>query len=130
MEEFKGQNILNLVKELPNDDACKAYLSKIKWMDGFKCTKCGSVKGCEKSGFNYHCYTCNHVESATADTLFHKGKFGLQKTLLIVFEITISSKRLSSVQMVKRYGIGQKAAWFFMQKVLVSMTSSQKYPLS
>ena len=24
MEEFKGQNILNLVKELPNDDACKA----------------------------------------------------------------------------------------------------------
>lgn len=39
METFKGQNILNLVKELPNDDACKAYLSKIKWMDGFKCTK-------------------------------------------------------------------------------------------
>ena len=32
MEEFKGQNILNLVKELPDDEACKAYLSKIKWL--------------------------------------------------------------------------------------------------
>ena len=49
METFKGQYILNLVKELSNDDFCKAYLSKIKWMDGFKCTKCGAEKGCEKS---------------------------------------------------------------------------------
>ena len=130
MEEFKGHNILNLVKELPTDDACKAYLSKIKWMDGFKCTKCGSVKGCEKSGFNYHCYTCNHVESATANTLFHKVKFGLQKAFLIVFEMTTSSKSLSSVQIGKRYGISQTTAWFFMQKVRVSMKSSQKYPLS
>ena len=29
MDNFKGQNILNLVKEFPNDDACKAYLSKL-----------------------------------------------------------------------------------------------------
>ena len=30
MEVFKGQNILSFVKELPNDEACKAYLAKIK----------------------------------------------------------------------------------------------------
>jgi transposase-like protein len=130
MEEFKGQNILNLVKEFPNDDACKAYLSKIKWLDGFKCSKCGSERGCEKSGFTYHCYSCNHVESATANTLFHKVKFGLQKAFLIVFEMTTSSKSLSSIQIGKRYGISQTTAWFFMQKVRVAMKSSQKYPLS
>lgn len=130
MDNFKGQNILKLVKELPNDDACKAYLSKIKWMDGFKCSKCGSEKGCEKSGFTYHCYSCNHVESATANTLFHKVKFGLQKAFLIVFEMTTTTKSLSSIQVGKRYGISQTTAWFFMQKVRVAMKSSQKYPLS
>jgi transposase-like protein len=130
MEIFKGQNILNLVKELPNDDACKAYLSKIKWMDGFKCSKCGSEKGCEKAGYNYHCYSCNHVESSTANTLFHKVKFGLQKAFLIVFEMTTSTKSMSSIQVGKRYGISQTTAWFFMQKVRVAMQSSQKYPLS
>lgn len=130
MEIFKGQNILNLVKELPDDDSCRAYLSKIKWLDGFKCSKCGSERGCEKSGYNYHCYSCNHVESATANTLFHKVKFGLQKAFLIVFEMTTSSKSLSSVQIGKRYGISQTSAWFFMQKVRVAMQSSQKYPLS
>ncbi len=29
---------------MPNDAACKAYLAKIKWRDGFKCMKCGSKK--------------------------------------------------------------------------------------
>lgn len=130
MDIFKGQNILNLVKELPNDDACKAYLFNLKWMDGFKCSKCGSEKGCEKADYNYHCYTCNHVESATANTLFHKVKFGLQKAFLIVFEMTTSTKSLSSVQIGKRYGISQTTSWFFMRKVRVAMKSSQKYPLS
>ena len=41
MEVFKGQNILNFIKELPDDDACKAYLAKMKWQDGFTCAKCG-----------------------------------------------------------------------------------------
>ena len=30
MEQFEGKNILNFVKELPNDDACKAYMAKYK----------------------------------------------------------------------------------------------------
>ena len=130
MKEFKGQNILNLVKEFPNDDACKSYLSKIKWQDGFKCSKCGFEKGCENSGYNFHCYSCHHVESSTANTLFHKVKFGLQKAFMIVFEMSTSSKSLSSIQVGKRYGISQTTAWFFMQKVRIAMKGSQKYPLS
>jgi len=130
MEEFKGQNILSFVKELPNDEACKAYLSKMKWQDGFTCVKCGHRKGCEKSGYKYHCYNCHHVESATANTLFHKVKFGLQKAFCIVFEMSTSSKSVSSIQMGKRFDIRQGTAWFFMQKVRKAMKSSQKYPLS
>ncbi|MEI6864510.1 MAG: IS1595 family transposase, partial [Flavicella sp.] len=29
MDVFQGQNILSFIKELPNDEACKAYLAKI-----------------------------------------------------------------------------------------------------
>jgi hypothetical protein len=36
MEQFEGNNILNFVKELPNDAKCKEYLAKYKWQDGFK----------------------------------------------------------------------------------------------
>ena len=117
MEPFSRQDILNFIKELPNDDACKAYLAKIKWQDGFICSKCGNTKGCD------------HVESATANTLFHKVKFGLQKAFCVVFEMSTSSKSISSIQMGKRFSIRQGTAWYFMQKVRKAMKSSQKYPL-
>lgn len=130
MEQFKGKNILNFVKELPNDDVCKAYLAKYKWYDGFICPKCGGTHGCMKKDYKYHCYNCHHVESATANTLFHKVKFGLQKAFCVVFEMTTTSKSLSSTQLAERYGISQTSMWFFMQKVRKAMKSTKKYPLS
>ena len=84
MKVFERQSVLNFIKELLNDDACKADLAQIKWKNGFVCTKCGHTKGCEKSGYNYQCYGCQHVESTTANTLFHKVKFGLHKAFCIV----------------------------------------------
>ena len=130
MKQFEGNNILSFVKELPNDDKCRAYLAKYKWQDGFKCTKCGGEKGCMKKGYKYHCYSCNHVESSTANTLFHKVKFGLQKAFCMVFEMTTSSKSLSSVQLGQHYDVSQTSTWFFMQKVRKAMESSKQHPLS
>lgn len=34
MELFKGENILNLAKEFPDDNSCKAYLAQEKWTMG------------------------------------------------------------------------------------------------
>jgi hypothetical protein len=43
MQHIEGQDILNFIKELPNNNnnnnACKAYLAKVKWQDGFTCSK-------------------------------------------------------------------------------------------
>lgn len=89
-----------------------------------------SYKGCKKSGYRYHCYGCHHVESSTANTLFHKVKFALQKAFRIVFKMSTSSKSVSSIQTGKHYDIRQGTGWFFMQKVRKAMESSQKYPLS
>jgi hypothetical protein len=113
VEDFSGQSILNFIKELPDDDACKVYLANIKWQDGFNCMKCGH----QKAGYRYECYGCKHVESSTANTLFHKVKFGLQKVFCVVFEMSTSSKSVSSIQMGKRFDIRQGTAWYFMQKV-------------
>ncbi|CAA9202045.1 hypothetical protein FLACOL7796_04064 [Flavobacterium collinsii] len=101
----------------------KIKLSKIKLSNSFKFSKCGFEKGCERLGLMYQCYSCNHVEITIVNTLFHKVKFGLQKAILIVFEMTTSGKILSSVQVGKRYGISQTRACFFMRKVRVAMKS-------
>jgi hypothetical protein len=86
-------------------------------------------QSCEKVDYRYHCYNCQQVESATANILFHKVKFGWQKAFCVVFEMSTNSKSISSIQMGKRFSICQGTAWYFMQKVRKSMKSSQKYPL-
>lgn len=130
MEIFKGQNLINFGEVFPDDDSCLGYLFDLKWQDGFVCRKCGHTSGCEKSGYKYHCYSCNHVESATAGTLFHRVRFGLRKAFHIVFEMVNSSKGMSSIQVGLRYGIRQPTAWTFMHKVRKAMESSKKYPMS
>jgi len=130
MDIFKGENILDFAKEFPDDASCKAYLAQEKWLSGFICPKCAHTKGCEKAGHKYHCYSCGNMESATANTLLHKLKFGLRKAFFIVFEMTATTKGMSSIQIGKRYGISQTTAWFFMQKVRDTMQSSEQHLLT
>lgn len=130
MVQFEGQNIIDFLKAFPNDDSCKRYLADLKWKDGFQCSKCGHNSGHQRKDHSYFCYRCDHVESPTSGTLFHKVKFGIHKAFCIAFEMSASSKGISSIQMGKRYGIRQGTAWYFMQKVRKAMESSQKWPLS
>ena len=78
--------------------------------------KCGHHSGYRKARHTYHCYRGNHVESATARTLFYRVCFGLRKAFHIVFEMSCNSKGMSGIQVVLRYGIRQPAAWTFMRK--------------
>jgi hypothetical protein len=127
---FTGENILDFVKLYPDDDSCLKALANVKWANGFICRHCGHEKYCEIKGtHSRECTSCHRHESPTAGTLFHKVKFGIQKAFCIIFEMTCTTKGLSSVQVSKRYGITQKTAWFFMSKVKVAMKSSEKYPL-
>jgi orotate phosphoribosyltransferase-like protein len=71
-----------------------------------------------------------YIESTTAGTLFHKLKFGLQKSFMIIFEMSCASKGMSRPQIAKRYEITQKTAWFFMQKVKIAMESSKTQPMT
>lgn len=129
-EEFKGQNVVEFFAHFPDDDACKAYLYAIKFKDGFTCPKCGHQHCWDNHRPFYKvCKNCRHAESATANTLFHKVKFGLRNAFYICFEMSCTTKSLSSIQMGKRLGIRQQTAWLFMSKVRKAMASSQTLPM-
>ncbi|MEM0575465.1 IS1595 family transposase [Flavobacterium sp. N6] len=76
------------------------------------------------------CAKCSDKETATAETLFHGVKFGIQKAFCIAFEMTCTTKSTSSIQTGKRYGINKKTSWLFIQKVRLAMKSSKLYPMT
>lgn len=68
------------------------------------------IKGCEKTGYNYVCYSYHHLESTNANTLFDKVKSSLQNASCIVFV--------------------QELQGILLKKVRKQIASSQKYTFS
>ena len=129
MELFTGQNLLEFVERFKSDEDCKAYLAHIKWSGGFKCCKCNHT-GCQiRRNHSRTCNKCSNTESATANTLFHKVKFGIRKAFFICFEMSTTTKSLSANHLGVRLGITEKTARLFMHKVREAMKSSENYPI-
>lgn len=110
MEIFKGQNLLEFAERFKTDEDCKKYLSEIKWEDGYICRKCGHTKYQERKNHSRTCNYCSDTESPTANTLFHKVKFGLRKAFFMCFEMATTTKSLSASQMSVRYGVRESTA--------------------
>jgi len=94
MEIFKGQNLIEFSARFKTEKDCKRYSAEMKWKDGYSCRKCGHIKYQEVKvlkvlkDVSRCCSICSHIESPTANTLFHKLKFGLQKAFFICFEMS------------------------------------------
>lgn len=129
MELFKGRNLIEFTERFKTDEDCQLYLAHFKWSEGFKCVKCGHI-GCQiRHNHSRTCNKCSHTESATANTLFHKVKFGLRKAFFICFEMATTTKSLSASYVAVRFGITEKTARLFMHKVREAMKSSENHPM-
>lgn len=129
MELFKGRNLLEFVEQFKTDENCKEYLAQMKWKKGYSCIKCSNKTFQVRADFSRTCNSCSHTESATANTLFHKVKFGVRKAFFICFEMSTSTKSLSASYMGVRYGVTEKTARLFMHKVREAMKSSENHPM-
>ena len=129
MEIFKGQNLIEFAERFKSDQYCREYLSNIKWSEQYVCRKCSHSKSQIRKDYARTCNICSDTESAMANTLFHKVKFGLRKAFFICFEMATTTKSLSASQMAVRFGVQEKTARMFMQKVREAMKSSEDFPM-
>lgn len=121
-KEFKAK--------FPTQSSCLLYLSAYKWGATFSCRKCEYSQYSQgKQLYSRRCGKCAYDESVTANTLFHQLKFDILKAFGMLHEITTSKKGANSISLAERYGVQQKTAWLFRQKVQRTMKSSKKYPL-
>jgi len=129
MDIFKGQDLLAFAERFKTDNDCKAYLSNIKWKETYICVKCGHTASQIRKDYSRTCNKCSHTESSSANTLFHKVKFGLRKAFFICFEMATTTKSLSASYMAVRYTVTERTARLFMHKVREAMKSSSNNPM-
>lgn len=129
MNIIKGQNLIEVAERFKSDEDCKEYLSILKWKEGYICRKCCHKKSQVRKDFSRSCNICSDTESITANTLFHKVKFGLRKAFFICYEMSTTAKSLSAMQMSVRYGVQQNTARLFMHNVREAIKSSGNNPI-
>ena len=129
MDIFKGQNLLEFAERFKKYLDCKEYLGQIKWKEEYKCRKCSNTSYQIRTNFSRTCNKCSDTESPTANTIFHRVRFGVRTAFFICFEMATTTKSLSATQMGVRYGITEKTARLFMLKIREAMVSSENHPM-
>jgi transposase-like protein len=115
-------NLIQLIEQFPNDEACRQHLTRIRWPEGVKCPRCHADRVSELKGRRqWTCLACRYRFSATSGTIFHKSHIGLRKWFLAIFIVVNAKKSLSSLQMKRELKISQECCWHMIHRIREAM---------
>jgi hypothetical protein len=116
-KRFKSLSLFEFQSQFPNDESCTKYLAELKWSNGFKCVKCGNDKFCVgNKAYDRQCTRCNHGESPTAGTLFHKSKLPILKAFYIIYYLATTKNGISSTELAENLPCVRRRAGFLSRR--------------
>lgn len=124
------ENILKLVKDLPNEKALKDYLAYMRWGGNPHCIHCQKpdfVRVYSKPGF-YECSSCKIQFSVQQGTIFERSPIPLDIWFWALFEFC--SDLNSSPVSAARHTIQQKTAWKMNMRIRETLWEELKTTLS
>ena len=125
------RNLVEFADFFPDDEACVAYLERMRWAEGFVCPK-GHVAAAawrSERGLNL-CPTCRRQVSATAGTVF-EGARKLRRWFLAAWEVTSQKYGASALGLQRTLGLGSyETAWAWLHKLRRAMVRPDRDQLS
>lgn len=114
----------------PDSGACVAYLSKVRWPDGYSCPKCGlPAKGFRKTRGLIYCAN-DHQVSVTAGTALHRSKQPLWDWFYAAFLISTATPGVSAAQLQKQLGTrSYETAFMLLHKIRSALVDPERTPL-
>lgn len=100
------------------EEACKAYLYKEKWPNGFQCPHCGHDHAhyLPSRGL-YQCSGCHKQHSVTAETVFHSTKLPLTKWFWAIYWVSSDKGGISALRLMKFIGVSWPTARLMLTKI-------------
>lgn len=101
-----------------DDDACREYLLRCRWQEGFVCPRCGKASEPWLTARGYsHCRLCGHQVSATAGTIFEGTRISLQTWFSAMWFVTSQKDGASALGLKRVLGLGSyQTAWAWLHK--------------
>jgi transposase-like protein len=105
-----------------SEAACRAYLFRLRWPDGFRCPRCGETKSWPKPIGLLRCAGCGYQSSVTAGTIFQDSRLPLTLWFRAAWWVTTQKNGVSAMGLQRVLGLkSYKTAWSMLHKLRRAM---------
>jgi len=130
MEEYPG-TLTAFEARFVTDEACRAYLSQLRWPDGFVCPRCGGRESWTMKRGLWLCRRCRRQVSVTAGTIFQSGHLPLTLWFRAMWYVTSQKNGASALGIQRILGLGSyETAWTWLHKLRRAMIRPGRERLS
>jgi len=112
------QNWNDFLDWFATEEACLAYLEKLRWTNGFTCPSCGSVaEAYRASRTRLMCRDCQRQSTVTSGTIFDKTRTPLRVWLAAAWYLTNQKQGVSALGLQRVLGLGSyQTAWTMLHR--------------
>ena len=130
MEDYP-KNQLEFEHWFSSEEACREYLTRIRWPEGIECPRCGGRKlWCTKRKL-YHCAACDYEVSVTSGTLFQDTRKPLQLWFRAMWYVVGQKNGVSALGLQKVMGMSRyETVWIWLHKLRTAMVRPGRERLS
>lgn len=121
MEEYP-RNLTEFEALFATEEACRQYLYRLRWPDGFRCPRCGGGKCWPVRVVLLQCVGCGHQTSVTAGTIFQDTRTSLKLWFYAMWWVTTQKNGASALGLQRVLGLKQyQTVWTWLHKLRSAM---------
>jgi transposase-like protein/ribosomal protein L37AE/L43A len=118
-------------KRFGSEEACRDYLFRLRWPEGFRCPRCGQAKAWQLRSALWQCANCAYQASLTAGTIFQDTRTPLKIWFRALWWMTSQKNGVSALGLQRVLGLGSyQTAWCWLHKLRRAMVRPGRDRLS
>lgn len=108
--------------QFSTEEACREYLSAVRWADGFHCPYCGHAETWKQARGILRCKQCRRDISVTAGTVFEGRHLSLRTWFQALWLVVSQKNGVSALGLAHALGIKrEKTGWRLLQRIRGAM---------
>jgi transposase-like protein len=122
MDESYPRTLLEMEQRYHTEEACRDYLTHLRWPEGFVCPVCEGRVGWIDRRFRWTCQKCRRQSTVTVGTIFEGTHLPLQIWFRAVWLVTSQKYGASALGVQRVLGLGSyETAWTWLHKLRRAM---------
>jgi transposase-like protein len=125
------RNLTEFEARFSSEAACRDFLVRLRWPDGFRCPRCDGRKNWPVRGILLQCSGCGYQSSVTAGTIFQDTRKPLTVWFRAMWAVTSQKNGASAIGLQRELGLGSyETAWTWLHKLRRAMVRPGRDRLS